>query len=245
MHLSSTSRCHHEVGGLRVTCNVWCAPSSHPPCRCRPQTCMRQDRLAAYEGLAMNLNDALANEMDRGMQSLASREAHAGAARFSSGAGRHGTVVRPSGAVTTGTSDAGGAAHVRRLHSVASVAASPPMGSAEIAGDTSALSRRRAFDAVVFDLGGVLLDSPFPAIAAYERELGLDAGAITAAIGLSGDSVSTTSRAISRRHRQPGCTRQETSHSALLFTVLCCLLCVCPLHAVRRRGRFKGWSAVN
>jgi putative hydrolase of the HAD superfamily len=34
------------------------------------------------------------------------------------------------------------------------------------------------FRAVIFDLGGVVLDSPLHAIAAYERELGISAGAV-------------------------------------------------------------------
>ncbi len=40
--------------------------------------------------------------------------------------------------------------------------------------------------AVVFDLGGVILDSPLPAIAAYERELGAPAGFLAQLIKSSG-----------------------------------------------------------
>jgi enoyl-CoA hydratase len=46
-----------------------------------PQVCMRQDRLSAYEQLGMSLDEALANELDRGMTSLAAGAAE-GARRF-------------------------------------------------------------------------------------------------------------------------------------------------------------------
>lgn len=41
-------------------------------------------------------------------------------------------------------------------------------------------------DAVIFDLGGVVLPSPFEAWAAYERELGLDVGFIRGVVAASG-----------------------------------------------------------
>lgn len=41
--------------------------------------------------------------------------------------------------------------------------------------------------AVLFDLGGVVLGSPFPAITRYERDLGAPAGSITRAIFEGGD----------------------------------------------------------
>jgi enoyl-CoA hydratase len=53
-----------------------------------PQACLRHDRLAAYESLDQPLPDALATEYAHGQISLAA--ARAGAARFSTGAGRHG-----------------------------------------------------------------------------------------------------------------------------------------------------------
>jgi len=46
-----------------------------------PQTCMRQDRLSAYEQFGMSLEDALANEMRRGLVSLAAGAVE-GAQRF-------------------------------------------------------------------------------------------------------------------------------------------------------------------
>jgi enoyl-CoA hydratase len=57
-----------------------------------PQTCMRADRASAYEGFSLTLEEALANELRRGMEPLASGEALAGATRFAKGAGRHGEV---------------------------------------------------------------------------------------------------------------------------------------------------------
>lgn len=42
--------------------------------------------------------------------------------------------------------------------------------------------------AVIFDLGGVIVDSPMTGIARYERELGLEAGAINRLIVETGDS---------------------------------------------------------
>ena len=41
--------------------------------------------------------------------------------------------------------------------------------------------------AVLFDVGGVLVDSPFTAIAAYERELRLPEGVINRVIAAGGD----------------------------------------------------------
>lgn len=43
------------------------------------------------------------------------------------------------------------------------------------------------YRAVIFDLGGVILPSPFEAWAAYERELGLEVGFIRGVVAASGD----------------------------------------------------------
>jgi enoyl-CoA hydratase len=53
-----------------------------------PQTCLREDRLSAYEGAELPFADAMANELEHGLVSL--REAGAGLARFAAGEGRHG-----------------------------------------------------------------------------------------------------------------------------------------------------------
>ena len=56
-----------------------------------PQNCLRSDRLSAYEAWHMPLPDALANEFERGLEVVASRETMEGATRFASGKGRHGS----------------------------------------------------------------------------------------------------------------------------------------------------------
>ncbi|MFK7990005.1 MAG: crotonase/enoyl-CoA hydratase family protein [Sandaracinaceae bacterium] len=56
-----------------------------------PQTCMRNDRRSAYEGLGLPFEAAMRREMELGMASLADPEMVAGAGRFADGAGRHGS----------------------------------------------------------------------------------------------------------------------------------------------------------
>jgi len=56
-----------------------------------PQACMRNDRSSAYEQCDLDWDEAMANEFRRGLDSL-SAGAVDGAARFASGAGRHGKV---------------------------------------------------------------------------------------------------------------------------------------------------------
>jgi enoyl-CoA hydratase len=55
-----------------------------------PQVCMRNDRLSTYEQFDFSLAEAMVNEFQRGLDSLQSGAAE-GAARFASGAGRHGS----------------------------------------------------------------------------------------------------------------------------------------------------------
>lgn len=55
-----------------------------------PQGCMRSDRLSAYEQWSLPLDDALANETERGREVIASGETVEGARRFAAGEGRHG-----------------------------------------------------------------------------------------------------------------------------------------------------------
>lgn len=61
-----------------------------------PQICMRGDRMSAYEQHNLSLPEALLNEFNHGLKSLAAggRE---GAARFASGAGRHGSFDSQGG----------------------------------------------------------------------------------------------------------------------------------------------------
>lgn len=55
-----------------------------------PQTCLRSDRLSAYEQWSLTIGDALANESARGIRVIESGEAVEGARRFGEGRGRHG-----------------------------------------------------------------------------------------------------------------------------------------------------------
>ena len=55
-----------------------------------PQTCLRNDRLSAYEQWDLSLEEAFANELEHGRKALADGAAK-GAARFAKGAGRGGT----------------------------------------------------------------------------------------------------------------------------------------------------------
>ena len=56
-----------------------------------PQTCLRSDRLSAYEQWSLPTPEAIRNEFRRGMQVIESGETQAGATRFADGQGRHGT----------------------------------------------------------------------------------------------------------------------------------------------------------
>jgi enoyl-CoA hydratase/carnithine racemase len=55
-----------------------------------PQTCLRSDRLSAYEQWPLGMEEAIEGEWRRGLDVIASGESTAGAARFAEGAGRHG-----------------------------------------------------------------------------------------------------------------------------------------------------------
>src|SRR5207248_1342677 len=70
-----------------------------------PQAALRGDRSSAIEGWGLGEDDALANELRHGLETLASGEALAGARRFVSGEGRHGV---PTGHRAPGDSGAAG-----------------------------------------------------------------------------------------------------------------------------------------
>ncbi len=55
-----------------------------------PQTCLRSDRLSAYEQWSLPWDDATLNEFRRGMRVIESGETQKGASRFAGGEGRHG-----------------------------------------------------------------------------------------------------------------------------------------------------------
>ena len=55
-----------------------------------PQTCMRNDRLSTYEQFGMSMKDAMVNEFDWGLKTLASGEYLEGSRAFTQGKGKHG-----------------------------------------------------------------------------------------------------------------------------------------------------------
>ncbi|MGH7779049.1 MAG: crotonase/enoyl-CoA hydratase family protein [Candidatus Binataceae bacterium] len=55
-----------------------------------PQSCVRSDRMSAYEAWSLPFADALANEYRHGIATINSGETQKGAARFAAGSGRHG-----------------------------------------------------------------------------------------------------------------------------------------------------------
>ena len=55
-----------------------------------PQVCLRNDRRSVYESFGKPFDEAQLNELQHGIQTLASGESEEGAARFAGGAGRHG-----------------------------------------------------------------------------------------------------------------------------------------------------------
>ena len=62
-----------------------------------PQICMRNDRRSAIDQWDLSEDDAMRNEVVLGRATIESGETQAGAAKFSSGVGRHGTAVSPTG----------------------------------------------------------------------------------------------------------------------------------------------------
>lgn len=62
-----------------------------------PQVCLRNDRRSVLAQWGLSTEEALRTETLLGLDSLASPEARAGAARFSTGEGRGGTAVSPGG----------------------------------------------------------------------------------------------------------------------------------------------------
>ena len=56
-----------------------------------PQVCLRNDRRSSYDQWALDLPAALALETELGVATLASPETYEGVARFTAGAGRHGS----------------------------------------------------------------------------------------------------------------------------------------------------------
>jgi enoyl-CoA hydratase len=57
-----------------------------------PQRCLRSDRLSAYEQWSVSYEEALRNELRRGVEVVESGETVDGATSFARGQGRHGAV---------------------------------------------------------------------------------------------------------------------------------------------------------
>jgi enoyl-CoA hydratase len=58
-----------------------------------PQRCMRADRMSAIRQWSLDIDDALVEESRQGLEVIRSGETVAGATRFASGAGRHGSFA--------------------------------------------------------------------------------------------------------------------------------------------------------
>ena len=56
-----------------------------------PQICMRNDRLSSYQQFGMDLKEAMANEFELGLNTIASGEHLEGSEAFSQGKGKHGS----------------------------------------------------------------------------------------------------------------------------------------------------------
>lgn len=56
-----------------------------------PQLCMRADRMSAFNQWGQDIQAAMAEEFERGITAAVSGETRTGAAKFTSGKGRHGT----------------------------------------------------------------------------------------------------------------------------------------------------------
>jgi enoyl-CoA hydratase len=61
-----------------------------------PQAGLRNDRLSAIEQWDLPEPEAVANELRRGLATIASGETAAGAAGFAAGQGRHGAALPPN-----------------------------------------------------------------------------------------------------------------------------------------------------
>jgi enoyl-CoA hydratase len=55
-----------------------------------PQTCMKNDRMSAYQQFGMSLKDAMTNEFEWGLRTLASGDYLEGSKDFTEGKGKHG-----------------------------------------------------------------------------------------------------------------------------------------------------------
>lgn len=150
---------------------------------CRfPQHCMRQDRWSALHQHSKLLQRALADEFEPGMD-IVRREGVAGATRFAKGAGRGGNF-----------GDIGGEAAAASVSAIApstSAAVRPVPSSASTSGLGGSSTPLHApaptlpIQVVMFDLGGVVVDSPVAAILQFEREHGMPRHSVNMLLGRS------------------------------------------------------------
>ncbi len=59
-----------------------------------PETCMRNDRLSAYEQVGLDIKDAMKNEFEYGLKTLESGEYIEGSQNFTKGKGKHGNFEK-------------------------------------------------------------------------------------------------------------------------------------------------------
>jgi len=59
-----------------------------------PKTCMRNDRLSAYEQFGLDIKDAMVNEFEYGLKTLESGEYLEGSQAFTNGKGKHGNFKK-------------------------------------------------------------------------------------------------------------------------------------------------------
>jgi enoyl-CoA hydratase len=77
-----------------------------------PQRGLRADRMSVYEQWSLSWEDARRNELKHGLQVLASGESRAGAQRFASGVGKHGSFKDKTEGSLTRTGAKGKSPHV-------------------------------------------------------------------------------------------------------------------------------------
>jgi len=137
-----------------------------------PQRCMRADRWSVLQQHGKPERLALEHEFAQA-RDIVREESLAGAKRFAQGQGRHGEFATSHSLVALTASSIAAANHAA---AGVSSAAAPALAS------SASSSRIRC---VLFDLGGVVVDSPVRAILQYERSLGLPPHALNILLGRS------------------------------------------------------------
>jgi enoyl-CoA hydratase len=131
-----------------------------------PQRCLRADRWSAIQQHGKPERLALEHESAHALD-IVREESVAGATRFARGQGRHGTFASTSAS----------SHHTVAAASSSSAAVAPAVSTAACAAPS--------IRCVLFDLGGVVVDSPVGVILEYERSLGLPRHALNILLGRS------------------------------------------------------------